>query len=123
MSLRLKPALAVAVAVFSLAPAAARADKLDKEDKKWLDEVHPLMLPDEEKTLRDLKDKADRLEFEKIFWARRDPDLHTPDNQFPPAYNTQRAEVDRLFKVAGRTGAATDSGRVYLLLRQPGEMK
>src|SRR5258708_11519130 len=123
MSLRLKPALAVAVAVFSLAPAAARADKLDKEDKKWLDEVHPLMLPDEEKTLRDLKDRADRLEFEKIFWARRDPDLATPDKEFKAAYNPQRAEVDRLFKVAGQTGSATDCGRVYLLLGKPDEMK
>jgi GWxTD domain-containing protein len=123
MSLRLKLALAVAVAVLSLAPAAARADKLDKEDKKWLDEVHPLMLPDEEKTFRDLKDKADRLEFEKIFWARRDPDLDTPDNEFQAAYNTQRAEVDRLFKVAGQTGSATDCGRVYLLLGKPDDMK
>src|SRR5258708_39046748 len=106
MSLRLKPALAVAVAVFSLAPAAARADKLDKEDKKWLDEVHPLMLPDEEKTLRDLKDKADRLEFEKIFWARRDPDLDPPDHEFQAAYNTQRAEVGRLFQGARQAGSA-----------------
>src|SRR5258707_5391938 len=123
MSLRLKPALAVAVAVFSLAPAAARADKLDKEDKKWLDEVPPLLLPDEEKTFRDLKDKADRLEFEKIFWARRDPDLDTPENEFQAAYNTQRAEVDRLFKVAGQPGSATDCGRVYLLLGKPDDMK
>jgi GWxTD domain-containing protein len=123
MSLRLKLALAVAVAVLSLAPAAARADKLDKEDKKWLDEVHPLMLPDEEKSFRDLKDKADRLEFEKIFWARRDPDLDTPDNEFQTAYNTQRAEVDRLFKVAGQTGSTTDCGRVYLLLGKPDDMK
>jgi len=123
MSLRLKLALAVAVAVLSLAPAAARADKLDKEDKKWLDEVHPLMLPDEEKTFRDLKDKADRLEFEKIFWARRDPDLDTPDNEFQAAYNTQRAEVDRLFRVAGQSGSATDCGRVYLLLGKPDDMK
>jgi len=121
MSLRLK--LALAVAVLSLAPAAARADKLDKEDKKWLDEVRPLMLPDEEKTFRDLKDKADRLEFEKIFWARRDPDLDTPDNEFQAAYNTQRAEVDRLFKLAGQTGSTTDCGRVYLLLGKPDDMK
>jgi GWxTD domain-containing protein len=121
MSLRLK--LALAVAVLSLAPAAARADKLDKEDKKWLDEVRPLMLPDEEKTFRDLKDKADRLEFQKIFWARRDPDLDTPDNEFQAAYNTERAEVDRQFKVAGQMGSATDCGRVYLLLGKPDEMK
>ena len=28
----------------------ARAQKLDKDDKKWLDDVRPLLLPDEEKT-------------------------------------------------------------------------
>ena len=121
MSLRLK--LALAAAVLCLAPAAARADKLDKEDKKWLEEVRPLMLPDEEKTFRDLKDKADRLEFQKIFWARRDPDLDTADNEFQGTYNEARAEVDRQFKVAGQAGSATDCGRVYLLLGKPDEMK
>jgi GWxTD domain-containing protein len=121
MSLRLK--LALAVAVLSLAPAAARADKLDKEEKKWLDEVRPLMLPDEEKTFRDLKDKADRAEFQKIFWARRDPDLDTPDNEYQATYNSERAEVDRQFRVAGQSGSLTDCGRVYLLLGKPDEMK
>src|SRR6266850_1939116 len=109
----LRPRLALAAALLSLAPVSARADKLDKEDKKWLDEVRPIMLPDEEKTFRDLKDKADRLEFQKIFWARRDPDLDTPENEFQTAYNAERAEVDRQFKVAGQIGSSTDCGRVY----------
>jgi GWxTD domain-containing protein len=121
MSFRLK--LALAVALVSLAPVSARADKLDKEDKKWLDEVRPIMLPDEEKTFRDLKDKADRLEFQKIFWARRDPDLDTPDNEFQASYNTARAEADRQFKVGSQPGSATDCGRVYLLLGKPDDMK
>jgi GWxTD domain-containing protein len=120
MSLRLKLALAVAL---SLAPGAARADKLDKDDKRWLDEVKPLMLPDEEKTYRDLKDKADRLEFQKIFWARRDPDLDTPDNEFQGPYNAARAEADRQFKVGGQLGSSTDCGRVYLLLGKPDDIK
>ena len=119
----LRPKLALALAVLSLAPAAARADKLDKDDKKWLDEVRPLMLPDEEKTFRDLKDKPERVEFQKIFWARRDPDLDTAENEYQATYNTDRAEVDRLFKVAGQNGSATDCGRVYLLLGKPDEMK
>ena len=121
MCLRLK--LALAVAALALAPAAARAQKLDKEEKKWLDEVRPIMLPDEEKTFRGLKDKADRAEFQKIFWARRDPDLDTPDNEFQGTYDTTRAEVDRQFKVGGQAGSATDCGRVYLLLGKPDEMK
>src|SRR5262245_19938438 len=121
MSLRLK--LGLAVALLSLAPASARADKLDKEDKKWLDEVRPLVLPDEEKTFRDLKDKADRLEFEKIFWARRDPDLDTPENEFQATYNSARAEVDRQFMVGGTAGSLTDCGGVYLLLGKSDDMK
>src|SRR4051812_36244361 len=121
MSLRLKQALAVAA--LALAPAAAHAQKLDKAEKQWLDEVRPIMLPDEEKTYRALKDKADRAEFEKIFWARRDPDLDTPDNEFQTTYNAMRAQVDRDFKVAGQAGSATDCGRVYLLLGKPDEMK
>src|SRR5215210_7837224 len=113
MSLRLK--LALAVTALAIAPAAAQAQKLDKEEKKWLDEVRPIMLPDEEKTFRALKDKADRAEFQKIFWARRDPDLDTPDNEFQTTYNTTRASVDQEFKVGGQVGSATDCGRVYLL--------
>ena len=121
MSFRQK--LALAVAALALAPAGARADKLDKEDKKWLDDVRPIMLPDEEKTFRDLKDKADRLEFEKIFWARRDPDLDTPDNEYQASYEAARAEADRQFKVGSLTGSLTDCGRVYLLLGKADEVK
>src|SRR3954467_6647755 len=121
MSFRLK--LALARPALALAPAAARADKLDKDDKKWLDDVRPIMLPEEEKTYRDLKDKADRLEFQKIFWARRDPDLDTPDNEFQASYTAARAEADQQFRVAGQPGSMTDCGRVYLLLGKPDEMK
>jgi len=121
MSLRLKLALAMGALV--LVPASARADKLDKDDKKWLEDVHPIMLPEEEKTYRDLKDKADRLEFQKIFWARRDPDLDTPENEFQTAYTAARAEADRQFRVGGQAGSSTDCGRVYLLLGKPDDMK
>ena len=31
--------------------------------------------------------RRDRVEFQKIFWARRDPDLDTPDNEFQATYN------------------------------------
>src|SRR5947207_217330 len=115
--------LAVAMAALVLAPSAARADKLDKDDKKWLEDVRSIILPEEEKIYRDLKDKVDRLEFQKIFWARRDPDLDTPDNEFQTAYNATRAEADRQFRVGGQAGSTTDCGRVYILLGKPDEMK
>src|SRR5262245_1271584 len=90
----------------------AWADKLDKESKTWLEGVLPIMLPDEEKTYRDLKDKQDRLEFQKIFWARRDPDLETPANEYQPAYETAKATADSKYKMGGRAGSQTGCGRL-----------
>ena len=122
LSIRRAPALAAAFALLS--PVAARpADKLDKEAKKWLEDVRPIILPDEEKTFRGLKDKSDREEFQKIFWARRDPDPQTPANEFRTEYETTKADVDTRFRVSGRPGSATDCGRVYILLGAPDDVK
>ena len=78
---------------------------------------------DEEKTYRELKDKGDREEFQKIFWARRDPNPETPQNEFQEAYLKSKAEADAQFRVAGSRGSETDCGRVFILLGKPDEMK
>jgi GWxTD domain-containing protein len=103
--------------------ASASAQKMDKDAKKWLDDVRPIMLAEEEKTYRELKDKKDREEFQKIFWARRDPTPATPENEFQVEFERLRAEADQQFKVAGKRGSETDCGRVYLLLGKPEVMK
>ena len=102
-----------------VSPGIASAQKLDKDDKTFLDGVKPILLADEEKLYKGLKDKADRLEFQKIFWARRDPDLATPANEYQAQYETARAEADRLYRVAAVPGSLTDCGRVYILLGPP----
>ena len=111
----------VGLALCVLAAPAARA--LDKEAKKWLDEVKPIILAEEEKTYRDLKDKNDVAEFQKIFWARRDPDLETPANEYQADYQKARADADTKFKVPGSAGSLTDCGRVYILLGPPDDVK
>ena len=89
-----KKASLVGLALCLLSAPAVRA--LDKEAKKWLDEVKPIMLPEEEKTYRDLKDKNDVAEFQRIFWARRDPDLETPANEYEAEYQKARADADKV---------------------------
>ncbi|HJS58027.1 MAG TPA: GWxTD domain-containing protein [Vicinamibacteria bacterium] len=106
-----------------LLPAPARADKPSKEEKAWADSVAPLMLQDEEKRYKDLKDKADRAEFQKIFWARRDPNLDTPENEYEPEYRQAAAEADRRFTAQGKKGSQTDCGRSFILLGEPAEAK
>ena len=119
----LRETLAFAAAAFLVGAGAPAAEKLDKESKKWLDEVRPLILPEEEKVFRELKDKSERDEFQKIFWARRDPDLQTPANEFRTEYEKTLADVDTRFRVSGKPGSATDCGRVYILLGAPDDVK
>jgi len=106
-----------------LLPAAARAQKLDNDDKKFLSDVRPLILPEEEATFKKLKDKADRLEFQKIFWTRRDPDLATPENEFQQQYVKDRATADQKYRVSGTPGSLTDCGRTFILLGKPDEVQ
>jgi len=104
-------------------PGLAAAQKLDKDDRKFLDDVRPIILPDEEKTLKALKDKADRLEFQKIFWARRDADLAAAGNQFQDDYTKRHAEADQKFRAATQPGSNTDCGRTWILLGKPDDMQ
>jgi GWxTD domain-containing protein len=121
--MRFRDALTV-LAAAALAPAVlSAADKLDKDARRWLEDVRPIILPDEEKTFRGLKEKSDREEFQKIFWARRDPDLATPANEYRTEYEAAKADVDPRFRVSGRNGSATDCGRVYILLGAPDDVK
>jgi GWxTD domain-containing protein len=112
--------LALALLGLGLMPAApARADKMSKEDKAWLDSVRPILLLDEEKRFKDLKDKSDREEFRKIFWARRDPDLDTPENEYQAEYQKLLARVDVQYKRGGEVGSRNDCGRIFILLGEP----
>jgi GWxTD domain-containing protein len=114
---------AILLAVALLSPGLAAAQKLDKDDKKWLDDVRPILTVDEEKTYKGLKEKGDRQEFQKIFWARRDADLATPENEFQAEYQAARATADQKYRVAGQAGSNTDCGRTFILLGKPDEVQ
>jgi GWxTD domain-containing protein len=114
---------AILLALAFVPPGLAAAQKLDKEDKKWLDEVRPILLADEEKTYKGLKEKADRLEFQKIFWARRDADLATPENEFEAQYAKDRAAADQSYRLPAQSGSASDCGRTFILLGKPDEVQ
>jgi GWxTD domain-containing protein len=97
---------------------------LDKEAKAWLEGVAPVILPDEEKTYKDLKDKSDREEFQKIFWARRNPKgPAATENPYKAEYEKAKAEADKRYRVRGRSGSETDCGRTFILLGEPADVK
>ena len=63
------------------------------------------------------------LEFQKIFWARRDPDLATPQNEVQEQFLKDKAAADVAYRFAGVSGAASDCGRVFILLGKPDEVQ
>jgi GWxTD domain-containing protein len=105
------------------------AQALDKEEKQWLEDMKPLVLGSEEKAFNSLKSKEDRAEFQKIFWARRDPDLLTPENEWKPIFEERRAAAIKNYtmKEADRDagiflpvpGNESDCGLVYIILGEP----
>jgi GWxTD domain-containing protein len=104
-----------------LVAAEARAEKLGKESKKWLEEeVASIIVPSEEKFFKDMKEN-DRLEIQKIFWARRDPgnEMPKPENEFKAEFLRKKAEADQKFRAPGRIGSQTDCGRTFILMGEP----
>jgi GWxTD domain-containing protein len=96
---------------------------LDKADERWLREVHLLILPEEEATFRALGTPEDRQQFQRVFWARRDPDPATPRNEMQDAIAQGRKRADDLFTSVRERGSETGCGQVFLLLGEPPEVE
>ena len=103
-------------------PLRLSADERTTDPGRFPRLVHLLLLPEEWMLLEGLKEDKDRREFQKIFWARRDPDLETPVNEYRTEYEAAKADVDTRYRVSGHAGSATDCGRVYILLGAPDQV-
>jgi len=90
---------------------------LDSNSQKFLDFIRYIVTPQEERIFREMPPE-DRGEFIMDFWARRDSDPSTPENEFRSVYYTRLAVADKAFR-AGIPGWMTDKGRIYILLGPP----
>ena len=90
---------------------------LDPASQKFLDVISYIILPVEEKIYREMPPE-DRGEFVKDFWARRDTDPSTPENEFRSTYYTRMAVADKAFG-KGIPGWKTDRGRIFVLFGPP----
>ena len=72
--------------------------------------------------MKDLTDDKDRREFQKIFWARRDPTPGTPANEFEDNVRAVWKRADELFSYPNQKGSETGCGQVLGLLGRPEEV-
>jgi GWxTD domain-containing protein len=114
----------IAVFLFvALAAARTAGAGIDKESQKWLEDVTAIILPEEAKIYGQLKDRTERIEFEKIFWARRDPEPGTAENEFQKTFLTRKVQADERFKRPGLAGSATGCGRMLILMGEPDSIR
>jgi GWxTD domain-containing protein len=57
--------------------------------------------------------------FVALFWARRDPDIKTPANEFKARFDALVAKADELFKLGKTRGALTERGKAFILIGPP----
>ena len=115
---RLLPAL-----LLTLVAGAAFAASRDVDPKRFPRVARVLLLPEEAALLKELRDDKDRLEFQKIFWARRDPTPGTPQNEFQENVLKLWTRSDELFSDSGQRGSETGCGQLLTLLGRPEEIR
>lgn len=81
--------------------------------------VRWLLLPAEQRELRQLRSDAEFAVFRREFWRRRDPDPGTPDNRAHELFLERVEAADRAYGEEGVRGSLTDPGRAQVLLGPP----
>jgi GWxTD domain-containing protein len=99
----------------------AKAESRPVDTKRFPRLTHIFLLPEERALLKELKDDKDRREFQKIFWARRDPTPGTPANEFEDNVRAVWKRADDIFSYPNQKGSETGCGQVLALLGRPEE--
>ena len=106
-----------ALAMLALALPALAQDNLSRGDRRWLEEVEPIMTAQERQAFENLP-RNQRNRFKEHFWARRSQNPHDPDRA-EDQYNDWREQADDQFGARGRKGSRTDMALVMLLFGPP----
>ncbi|MFP5204688.1 MAG: GWxTD domain-containing protein [Acidobacteriota bacterium] len=87
--------------------------------RKWLNEEVPYIITDQErKAFLSLGNDEERDAFIEQFWARRNPNPDSPENEYREEHYRRIAYANEHF-AAGKPGWKTDRGRIYIMWGKP----
>ncbi len=92
--------------------------KLDPVYADFISKVRYIITKKERKIFLELPD-SEREQFIEEFWARRDPDPDTEENEFKMEYDSRIEKTSELFVSEAKPGWMTDRGRIYVLFGPP----
>src|SRR5450830_226060 len=116
------PALIVLALLVSAAfPAFAALDKY----KDWAQSPASVYLAtdDEKKEWKKVASDEEAEKFVALFWARRDPDIKTPRNEYRERFEELVKLADERFALGRKRGALTERGKALLLIGPPKEIR
>ena len=91
----------------------------DKIFQKWVNQdVEPIITSEERAAFKKLKTDAERENFIEQFWARRDPNPDTEENEYREEYYERIAYANEHY-ASGIPGWKTDRGRTYIRWGKP----
>jgi len=95
-----------------------RAVTLDVESQEFYEYARLIMTREEKAIFNHLPDKEARQEFIRDFWAKRDPDPETEENEYQEEFFRRIEYANERFN-EGTPGWKTDRGRIYIYLGPP----
>jgi GWxTD domain-containing protein len=93
-----------------------------KAFKEWIEDVEPIIRPEELKAWNKLQTDEEREQFIGEFWRLRDPDPDTEENEYREMYY-ERVEYANEHFSSAIAGVKTDRGRIYLKYGKPDEVE
>lgn len=91
---------------------------IDPESRDFYKYAQLIMTKVEKDIFNHLPDKEAREEFIKNFWAKRDPDPSTEENEYKNEFFRRIEYANKRFREGGQ-GWKTDRGRIYIYLGPP----
>lgn len=96
--------------------------ELGEEYRNWADGPEGFLLTEAERSAwSSVADDQTAQAFIELFWAKRDPDLTTRENDFQIQFDSRVEAADSEFAEEENRGALTDRGRTLILLGVPQE--
>jgi len=117
-------ALLAAVACLLIAQTPGPAGDFDAPTPSWREgPVRYLLTQEEDQAYRRLEGSEQRARFILRFWAARDPDASTPENEYRTLFLRRVEDASRLFRTEStKPGWKTDRGKIYILLGPPDDL-
>jgi GWxTD domain-containing protein len=100
----------------------SRKVALDPVSREFYETARLIMVQEEKNIFNHLPDQESRQEFIRDFWAKRDPDSDTEENEFKEEFFSRIEYVNRYFR-EGIPGWKTDRGRIFIYLGPPDKIE